>query len=53
MAWEGGGHSCGFSTSVNFSWNIQWDAQTKPNYSKVGLVFTMSPAINIDVWNGC
>ncbi|EAQ90068.1 predicted protein [Chaetomium globosum CBS 148.51] len=36
MAWEGGGQSCGFSTGVYFSWNIQSDAQTKANYSKVG-----------------
>ncbi|KAK3290344.1 uncharacterized protein B0H64DRAFT_427872 [Chaetomium fimeti] len=36
MAWEGGGQSCGFSTGVYFSWNIQSDAQSKPNYTKVG-----------------
>ena len=49
MAWEGGGQSCGFSTGVYFSWNIQSDAQTKANYSKVGLVTAMSLAVDLNV----
>ncbi|KAK3997836.1 hypothetical protein QBC44DRAFT_46097 [Cladorrhinum sp. PSN332] len=36
VIWEGGHYSCQFSTGVRFTWWIEKDAQSKPNWSHVG-----------------